>query len=155
MPRTWYDYCCMIVVIIAGGSGSRLWPLSTPDFPKQLLSLTNEKSMVQNTYERAKRLGSEIYVVPVKDIIPQIKAQLSELDDEHIINEPARRGTANCIVAALAHIAGPSRSSALNRHSRPPALATSSATGSSKKAFTPTKSNRSKKNRISTPPSAT
>jgi mannose-1-phosphate guanylyltransferase len=38
----------MIVVIIAGGSGTRLWPLSTPDFPKQLLKLTNDKSMVQN-----------------------------------------------------------------------------------------------------------
>ncbi|MEJ0072829.1 MAG: sugar phosphate nucleotidyltransferase [Candidatus Saccharibacteria bacterium] len=54
----------MIVVIIAGGSGTRLWPLSTPDFPKQLLRLTNDKSMVQNTYERAQKLGREIYVVP-------------------------------------------------------------------------------------------
>jgi mannose-1-phosphate guanylyltransferase len=95
----------MIVVIIAGGSGSRLWPLSTPDFPKQLLKLTNDKSMIQNTYERAKRLGNEIYIVPVKDIIDQVKEQLPQLDDEHIINEPARRGTANCIMAALAHIA--------------------------------------------------
>ena len=96
----------MIVVIIAGGSGSRLWPLSTPDFPKQLLQLTNDKSMVQNTYERAKLLGSEIYIVPVKDITQQVQDQLTELDEAHIINEPARRGTANCIVAALAHIAG-------------------------------------------------
>jgi mannose-1-phosphate guanylyltransferase len=95
----------MIVVIIAGGSGTRLWPLSTPEFPKQLLKLTNDKSMVQNTYERSKRLGHEIYIVPVKDIIFHIKEQLPELDDEHIINEPARRGTANCIVAALAYIA--------------------------------------------------
>lgn len=54
----------MITVIIAGGSGTRLWPLSTSDNPKQLLSLTNEKSMVQNTYERARLLGDEVYVVP-------------------------------------------------------------------------------------------
>jgi len=97
------DY--MIIVIIAGGSGSRLWPLSTSDSPKQLLRLTNDKSMIQNTYERAKKLGDEIYIVPVRDIIDQVKEQLPELDDDHIINEPARRGTANCIVAALAHIA--------------------------------------------------
>lgn len=96
----------VIVVIIAGGSGSRLWPLSTPDFPKQLLKLTNDNSMVQNTYERAARLATEIYIVPVKDITQQVREQLPQLDDDHIINEPARRGTANCIVAALAHIAG-------------------------------------------------
>jgi mannose-1-phosphate guanylyltransferase len=95
----------MIVVIIAGGSGTRLWPLSTPDFPKQLLKLTNDKSMVQNTYERAKRLGNEIYVVPDISHAHHIKAQLPELDDDHFVTEPGRRGTANCIVAALAHVA--------------------------------------------------
>ncbi len=95
----------MIVVIVAGGSGSRLWPLSTPNNPKQLLALVGDKSLVRNTYERAKKLGDEVYVVPVKDITQQMKQQLPELDDEHIINEPARRGTANCIVAALAYIA--------------------------------------------------
>ena len=52
----------MIIVIIAGGSGTRLWPLSTSDYPKQLLKLTNEYSMVQNTYERAKRISKDIYV---------------------------------------------------------------------------------------------
>lgn len=95
----------MIVVIIAGGSGTRLWPLSTPDFPKQLLSLTNEKSMVQNTYERAKTIADEIYVVPDISHAHHIKAQLPELDEDHFVVEPGRRGTANCIVAALAHIA--------------------------------------------------
>jgi len=95
----------MIVVIIAGGSGTRLWPLSTPDFPKQLLKLTNEKSMVQNTYERAKELAHDVYVVPDISHAHHIKAQLPELDDDHFVTEPGRRGTANCIVAALAHVA--------------------------------------------------
>jgi mannose-1-phosphate guanylyltransferase len=94
----------MIVVIIAGGAGSRLWPLSTPEMPKQLLKLTNDKSMLQNTHYRAGILGDEIYVVPVKEIASQVQQQLAGIDDEHVINEPARRGTANCIVAALAHI---------------------------------------------------
>ena len=95
----------MIVVIIAGGSGTRLWPLSTPDFPKQLLKLTNDKSMVQNTYERAKKLSQDVYVVPDISHAHHIRDQLPELDDDHVVVEPGRRGTANCIVAALAHIA--------------------------------------------------
>lgn len=96
---------CMISVIIAGGSGTRLWPLSTSDNPKQLLSLTNDMSMVQNTYERAKLLSKEVYVVPDTSHAEALREQLPELDDDHVIVEPGRRGTANCIVAALAHIA--------------------------------------------------
>lgn len=53
----------MIAVIIAGESGTRLWPLSTPKYPKHLLSLTGDNSILQMTYERAKRLGDSIYVV--------------------------------------------------------------------------------------------
>lgn len=95
----------MITVIIAGGSGTRLWPLSTQKNPKQLLSLTNEKTMVQNTYERAKLLGEEIYIVPDISHAEALKAQLPEVDEDHFVVEPGRRGTANCIVAALAHVA--------------------------------------------------
>jgi len=95
----------MIIVIIAGGSGTRLWPLSTANNPKQLLTLTNDRSMVQNTYDRAKRLADEIYVVPDISHAEALKAQLPELDEDHFVVEPGRRGTANCIVAALAHVA--------------------------------------------------
>lgn len=94
----------MITVIIAGGSGTRLWPLSTPGYPKQLLSLTNDKSMVQNTYERAKKVSSSVYVAPDVSHAHHIKKQLSELGDDHFVVEPGRRGTANAILAALAHI---------------------------------------------------
>lgn len=95
----------MIIVIIAGGSGTRLWPLSTANNPKQLLKLTNDRSMVQNTYDRAKHLANEIYVVPDISHAEALKAQLPELDEDHFVVEPGRRGTANCIVAALAHVA--------------------------------------------------
>ena len=94
----------MIVVIIAGGSGTRLWPLSTSSFPKQLLRLTNESSMVQNTFERAKLLTDTIYVVPDNSHFEHIRKQLPELDEDKFVIEPARRGTANCIVAALSYI---------------------------------------------------
>ncbi len=94
----------MIVVIIAGGSGTRLWPLSTPDYPKHLLSLTNERSLLQNTYERAKLLAEDIYVITESSHIDFVYEQLSELPRENIINEPGRRGTASCVLAALAKI---------------------------------------------------
>ncbi len=54
----------MIVVIIAGGSGTRLWPLSTSNYPKQLLALAGENTMVQNTYMRASLMSEKVYVVP-------------------------------------------------------------------------------------------
>jgi len=95
----------MIVVIIAGGSGTRLWPLSTPDYPKHLLKINGDKlSLLQHTYERARRLTDQIYVVSESGHIKHVKEQLSGLPEDHFIVEPGRRGTANCIVAALAYI---------------------------------------------------
>lgn len=94
----------MIVVIIAGGSGTRLWPLSTPKHPKHLLSLTGERSLTQQTYDRAKQIANEIYVVTEASHADDIKAQLSELKKENFLVEPARRGTASCIVMALEKI---------------------------------------------------
>jgi mannose-1-phosphate guanylyltransferase len=95
----------MIVVIIAGGSGSRLWPLSTPAYPKHLLQINNDKlSLLQRACERARKLTDQIYVVSETGHIKYVKEQLSDVPPEAFIVEPARRGTANCIVAALAHI---------------------------------------------------
>lgn len=95
----------MISVIIAGGSGTRLWPLSTNENPKQLLKLVNDYTMVQNTYNRATTFSKEIYVVPDSTMAGALRDQLPVLDDRHCIVEPGRRGTANCIVAALVQIA--------------------------------------------------
>ncbi len=95
----------MITVIIAGGSGTRLWPLSTPDYPKHLLVINGQdKSLLQNTYERAKKISSAVYVLPEISHAHHVKEQLPELNDEAFIIEPARRGTASCIVAALEHV---------------------------------------------------
>ncbi len=95
----------MIMVIIAGGSGTRLWPLSTPNYPKHLLRVNNDPlSLLQHTYERAKLLSNKIYVVSESSHIEHVKEQLSELPDDAFITEPGRRGTANCIVSALAYI---------------------------------------------------
>lgn len=95
----------MIVVIIAGGSGTRLWPLSTPSRPKHLLTIDGDDlSLLQQTYERAKQLTEKVYIVSESSHIDEVKQQLSELPAEAFIIEPARRGTANCLVAAIAAI---------------------------------------------------
>ena len=94
----------MIVVINAGGSGSRLWPLSTPDYPKHLLKLTGKTSLLQDAYERAKKLSDKIYIVTEAGHVEHVKNQLPELSDGAFITEPARRGTAGCIIAGLHEI---------------------------------------------------
>lgn len=91
----------MITVIIAGGSGTRLWPLSTPNYPKHLLALTGSKSLIRYTYERAATASREVYVVTEKSHAHHVRELLPELSADNIIIEPARRGTASCIVAAL------------------------------------------------------
>ena len=91
----------MIVVIIAGGSGTRLWPLSTSEYPKHLLKLTGERTLLQTAYDRAARLGDTIYVVTEAGHAHHVREQLSELPEEAFLIEPGRRGTAHCIVFAL------------------------------------------------------
>ena len=100
----WYNKD-MITVIIAGGSGTRLWPLSTSKYPKHLLKLTGERTMVQQAYDRAKELGKTIYVITEKSHANLVKEQLPELPNEAFLIEPGRRGTANCILLALDYIA--------------------------------------------------
>ena len=87
----------MIVVIIAGGSGTRLWPLSTNDYPKHLLRLTNDRSLLQNTFGRVQRLAAadNIFVVSEASHADHVAEQLPELPKRNVLVEPARRGTAS------------------------------------------------------------
>lgn len=91
----------MIIAIIAGGSGTRLWPLSTSTKPKHLLKLTSERSLVQMAYDRAVILSNKVYVVTEASHAEEVKAQIPELNEDCFLIEPGRRGTANCIVFAL------------------------------------------------------
>lgn len=94
----------MVIVIIAGGSGTRLWPLSQSNYPKHLLALTGEHSLLQNTYNRAHHLTNSIYVVTEASHSNEVARQLPELAAHQLIVEPARRGTASCFVLALSRI---------------------------------------------------
>lgn len=93
----------MIVLIVAGGSGTRLWPLSTPEYPKHLLTIMGERSLLQNTFERAKRITSldKIYISTEASHSDYVAEQLPELPTSHVIVEPARRDTMPCILNAI------------------------------------------------------
>ena len=91
-------------MIIAGGSGTRLWPLSTKDYPKHLLKLTGERSLLQNTYDRVKDLADDVFVITEKSHSHFVHQQLTEVPSRRILAEPARRGTASCYSLALSEI---------------------------------------------------
>ncbi len=97
----------MIIFVIAGGSGTRLWPLSTHQYPKHLLKLTNEHSLLQNTISRVLRVTSsdKIYVISEHSHVGHVQDQLAnDIPAEHILAEPARRGTASCVAWALSEV---------------------------------------------------
>lgn len=97
----------MFGIILAGGSGSRLWPLSRELYPKQLLNLYAEKSLLQSTFERLNKF------IPSKNIISvtntkhhaNVKMQLGELSENSIIlSEPLSKNTAPAIALAVKYI---------------------------------------------------
>lgn len=86
-------------VIMAGGKGERFWPLSKEKFPKQLLSLTGKKSLLQETVARIQPLipPRDILVVTRRPLARFIERQLSQVPQKNIISEPVGRNTAPCI----------------------------------------------------------
>lgn len=91
-------------MIIAGGAGTRLWPLSQADTPKHLLSLIGKQSLLQDTYKRSAAITKNIYVITEASHAEEVRKQLPKLKPDRVIAEPARRGTASCILLALAHL---------------------------------------------------
>ena len=93
------------LVILAGGSGTRLWPRSREKSPKHLLTLHGRQSLLQSTLERVRRLTENVYVVTERSQVKSIREQLPELPDERFVVEPARRGTASALGLAAVVIA--------------------------------------------------
>ena len=89
---------------MAGGQGTRLYPLSTAEKPKQFLDLLGVgKSLIQLTYERFLSVDPEarFWIVTSKDYVHWIKEQLPSIPDEQILAEPTPRNTAPCISYAI------------------------------------------------------
>ena len=91
------------VVIMAGGIGSRLWPLSTPDMPKQFIDVLGVgKSLIQLTVERFAPLckPENFWVVTGERYAALVKEQLPAIPEDQILCEPEGRNTAPCIAYA-------------------------------------------------------
>jgi mannose-1-phosphate guanylyltransferase len=87
-------------LIMAGGIGSRFWPVSRTTYPKQFLDvLGTGKSLIQNTFERFKKIlpVENIYILTNENYFDLVKEQIPELTDNQIIGEPIMRNTAPCI----------------------------------------------------------
>ena len=89
-----------VAIIMAGGSGTRLWPLSRKSTPKQFLKLTNkEKTMIQLTRDRISSLidTNDIFVVTTELYKDIVYKQLPDISKDNIIVQPLNRNTAPCI----------------------------------------------------------
>ena len=89
----------LTALIMAGGSGERFWPLSTPTKPKQLLSLFSDKSMIRETVDRILPIISADKIFIATNILQanEIKKELPDIPEENIIIEPAFKDTAAAI----------------------------------------------------------
>lgn len=92
----------LTVTILAGGAGTRFWPLSTEDRPKQFLTLQGERSLLQMSYDRvASLVGPErIQVLTNERYVALVREQLPELPSSNVVGEPARRDTAAAVALA-------------------------------------------------------
>ncbi len=89
---------------MAGGQGTRLWPLSTPEKPKQFLDLLGVgKTLIQETYDRVLAAVPDafVWVVTAKEYVHWIREQLPAIPEGRILAEPAPRNTAPCIAYAI------------------------------------------------------
>lgn len=86
-------------LIMAGGKGTRFWPVSTEEKPKQFLNLLGDKSMLQMTVDRLKGYIDieKIFICTSKNYVELVKKQLPNINDANIIVEPFGMNTAPCI----------------------------------------------------------
>lgn len=96
------------IVIMAGGIGSRFWPYSRNKKPKQFLDILGTgRTLLQMTYDRFEGITDpdRFLIVTNKHYFDLVKTQLPDVDESHILTEPLRRNTANCIAYASYKIA--------------------------------------------------
>ena len=103
-------YHIMQSVILCGGSGTRLWPLSRKNYPKQFLNLYSDKSLLQETFLRMRLVmpAQNIYFVTNRDNYYNVFNQVKEINpafkEENIILEPTARNTLPAIALAVKYL---------------------------------------------------
>lgn len=95
------------VMLLAGGSGTRFWPLSRARRPKQLLALAGPLPMLVATWRRMRKLAPprRMWVVAPRQLAPQIRRLLPELRPDRLVLEPSPRDTAPAVGLACARVA--------------------------------------------------
>lgn len=93
-------------VIMAGGSGTRLWPLSRHHLPKQALQLIGERTMLQHAVDRLLPVlpAERVFIVTAAEYVPTLSAQVPNIPRQNFIMEPSARGTAGAIGLAAVHL---------------------------------------------------
>lgn len=93
-------------LITAGGCGTRLYPLSTKDCPKQFVRMFEDKSLIELTYNRVTRFINKenVFIVLPKKYQHFINELLPDVDEENIIIEPEQRSTAPCVLYSCLYI---------------------------------------------------
>ena len=102
LPKN-HSYC----IILAGGNGSRFWPLSRNDKPKQFIDFFGAgRSLLQQTFDRMSQIvpPTNIFVTTNPSYTSLVKEQLPEMEESNILSEPAPRNTAVCVAWASSSI---------------------------------------------------
>ena len=96
----------LCALIMAGGKGTRFWPKSTEEMPKQFLKLIDDKTMIELTYERLLNIipNDRIFVVTGEKYKNIVEKQLNKLPKRNIIIEPEGRNTTPCILLSCLYI---------------------------------------------------
>jgi len=95
------------IVVLAGGVGSRFWPVSTPERPKQLLPLVTGDPMLRDTVDRVKKLAppERMLILTNASLVEAVRKVIPELPSENVIAEPRPAGTTAALAWAAHEIA--------------------------------------------------
>lgn len=90
-------------IILAGGSGERFWPLSTPEKPKQFLRVFGGESLIRQSVSRLKGLveARDVFVITSKALVAATRKELPEVPKANVIGEPMRRDTGAAVALGV------------------------------------------------------